>query len=201
MTSRKSTAGGAPERALALLASLALALLGGASDAQGVPQALQGFEGRWERVGSDPEQERLSAIAAAIEELSWVMRGVAGPVLRRSTVPSDQYVFEVDAAGVRMGSHGRAPSPLALDGRLRRIEGERGAFEVSSEQLSDGIRTTWRSEQAHGSNTFEVADDGRHLVVRTTLTVTAISGVGPIAYVEHFRRSEDAPAAAPSPAD
>ena len=200
MTSRKRRA----ERRRWLVLSLLLALLGplpaalAAADVS-APVSLSRFAGRWERVGSDPEDERLAAISEAIAELSWVMRGIAGPLLRQSTLPSDFYVFEVDGAEVRMGSHGRPPSRLALDGQSRAHEDDRGAFEVTSERRAGGIRTTWHSEQAHGSNTFEVADSGERLVVRTTLVVTAISGVEPIAYVEHFRRSADT--TAPSPAD
>ena len=78
------------------------------------------------------------------------------------------------------------------------MDGDRGRVEVGSEQLANGIRTTWRTEQAHGSNTFELQDGGQQLVVRSTLVVTAISGVDPIAYVERFERTAEAPGSQPA---
>jgi hypothetical protein len=166
------------------------------SGAAGAEPTLRGFAGEWERVGSEPTQERLSAIETAITPLSWVMRGIAGPVLRNSTQPSARYVFEVDDDGVRMSSRGEAPSPLTLDGQTRIARSDRGVFEVRSERQGDGIRTHWKAEEAYGSNTFELQGLGEEMIVSTTLVVTAISGVKPIVYAERFRRAPPQPSPA-----
>lgn len=201
MTNRKQARPRSPLRlSRGLWAPLLVTILASTLGAGSPPaESLVGFQGHWRRIGSDPQEERLRVIEAAIADLSWVMRAVAGPVLRKATVPPEQYVFEVDASEFRMGSRGREPRPLALDGRERAVDGDRGRVEISSQRLATGIRTTWRTSQAHGWNTFELEDGGKQLAVKSTLIVTAISDVDPIAYVEYFGRvpegSPDLPAA------
>jgi hypothetical protein len=147
------------------------------------------FGGDWLRVTAEQDRGRLRSIDAALADLSWVTRTMAGPILRRTTVPPERYVFEVDAGGIALGERGREPRPLALDGSERQFQGERGAVTTSAARLDDAIETRWQTEQAHGSNTFRVDQDGNTLIVKSVLQITAISGVEAITYETRFART------------
>lgn len=149
----------------------------------------ESFNGRWHRVTPDEDGGRLSAIDAAVADMSWLMRGVAAPILRRSTVPPPRYLFELIPAGIAMAGREPVPRPLVLDGVERRVESDRGAVIVSAVQLEDAIETRWKTSQAHGSTTFRLADSGATLVVENVMQITALSGVQPIRYEARFART------------
>ena len=170
-----------------LLAGSLLALLSTQSAAN--PSLFESFGGRWQRVTPDEDDERLSAIAAAVADMSWLMRGVAAPILRRSTVPPPHYLFELQPAGIAMASRDRPLRLLVLDGVERSVDGDRGTVIVSAVQLENAIETRWKTDQAHGSNTFRLDDGGTTLVVESVMQITALSGVQPIRYQVRFART------------
>ena len=49
---------------------------------------LSAYEGHWQRIDEgDSDEARLSAIGTALESLSWLMRRMASPILRKTTAP------------------------------------------------------------------------------------------------------------------
>ena len=152
-------------------------------------QELAPFDGGWHRVANQSDEPRLQSIDAALAELSWVTRTMASPILRRTTVPPERYVFRVDESGIALGERDRPPRPLRTDGGERRFDSDNGPVTTSSRHLSDAIETRWQTDQAHGSNTFRLEDDGATLVVETVLQITAISGIEPIRYETRFERT------------
>lgn len=152
-------------------------------------QDLAPFDGRWHRVANQSNQARLESIETALADLSWVTRTMAGPILRRTTVPPERYVFRVDEDEIALGERGREPRPLLTDGSERRFDGDRGTVTTSARRLADAIETRWRTSQAHGSNTFRLEDGGATLVVESVLQITALSGIEPIRYETRFERT------------
>ena len=149
----------------------------------------ESLDGQWHRVTPDEDAARLNAIDAAVADMSWLMRTMAAPILRRSTVPPPHYVFQIVPEGLAMASRDRPLRPLQLDGVERHFETDRRSVTISAQQRDEAIETRWKTDQAEGSNTFRLADGGATLVVESVMQITAISGLQPIRYEARFART------------
>lgn len=161
---------------------------------------LADLDGRWRQI-EDPAvtQARLVAIDTAIEPLTWVVRKMAGGVLRSSTVPRPTLDFVWD--GKRL--HERVPGQHRIETRIIvpgaaafQAKDPRGeSFEGQWDWTPQGLRLRWQQPQAHGSNLYRISPDKRTLSVDHTIQVTALSGLRPIVYRSHFAK-DDLPAVA-----
>lgn len=156
---------------------------------------LRDLDGEWRQIEGPSNAERVAAIESAIAELSWVMRTMAAPILKRTTTPPERYEFDVASDyphGIALAQRDEDLRPMLLDGRERHFtdQGD-GEFSTRSQRHPDAIETRWKHGQAHGSTTFRLADDGSTLVVESLLQVTALSGVEPIRYETRFTRTPD----------
>lgn len=155
---------------------------------------LRSLPGRWQRIDVDRDDaSRLRGISSATSKLSWLMRSMSRPILRRSIVSPAEYLFSRSADGLQMAPLGSEPRPLNLDGIEREFLRDSRTITLSSHQLGDAIEQRWRTKQGFGTITFRLVDDGRTLLVDNIIQVTAISGIAPIHYQAHFERHTDLP--------
>ncbi|MFK7897380.1 MAG: hypothetical protein AB8G23_16190 [Myxococcota bacterium] len=169
---------------------------------QAEPPVLSVFQGDWERADSpEAEKERISSIDRAIGDLSWVVRKMAGGVLRSSTKPPSEVHFEWDGAALHQlvdGDQGSFSRPVEIGAEPMEAVDERGDPFTSSWEIGDGgLALSWEQHQAYGTNLYRVAEGGRLLEVEHTINVTALSGVAPIVYYSRFRRGSEAASASP----
>jgi hypothetical protein len=153
---------------------------------------ISSLPGRWQRIDVDRDDaSRLRGISSATSRLSWLMRSMSRPSLRRLIVSPEEYHFSRSAEGLAMAPHGSEPRPLSLDGTEREFERDSRTITLSSHHLGDAIEQRWRTQQGFGTITFRLVDDGRTLLVDNIIQVTAISGIAPIHYQAHFERHTD----------
>jgi hypothetical protein len=165
---------------------------------------LRPFAGDWERIADDEADAlRLASIDSAIADLSWLVRKMAGGVLRESAAPPPEVRF--------LWTGEQLVQAVAVDGRtlerpvaLRPDEmavSAAGAAPVArtadvpvSWRWHDGrLEARWRHAQARGRTRFlhDPADDLLH--VEYEIQVTALDGVAPIRYASRFERRLAAP--------
>lgn len=152
------------------------------------------FDGHWERIDNPLDEERrVAAIDRAVASMSWLMRRMAGGVLRRTTRPPSEIQFVWDGSGLQElapSPEGRQLRPIRLDGNTRVAQEDNGEVALSWHPAPQGLRLRWEQHQAHGSNLYRVEEAGDILVVEHTIQVTAISNIEPIIYHSHFVRRE-----------
>jgi len=153
------------------------------------------FGGKWKRIADDEaEAARLTNIDDAVEDLTWIVRKMAGGVLKKSTVPPPEMSFTWD--GVHL--HQLVRSRKGEQQRLVRLGGAPETFvdprggDFSSTWIWTelGLQLDWVQHQAHGRNIYRVDARDQTLVVESRIQITAISGVGPIVYRSRFGRAE-----------
>lgn len=186
-----------PKLLLTLLPTLALVLSLGQPSAAADPP-LESFQGGWTRIAVEADDEaRNSAIDQAISGLSWMVRSMAGPLLRRSIAPPSTMEFAVDGDQVEFAEQGRSKRLLLLDGRETTATGDDGGtYRLRSRLEPSGIRREWIGDQAKGSNLYRVSKDGSRLTVKHVVLVTQVDGVSPIVFESHFARTPDVAARA-----
>jgi len=169
------------------------------SDAPEVELAL--FQGRWQRIQSDEDEAaRLRSIQSAVDSLSWLMRGMAGGVLRRTTAPPLEVHFVWDGERLQQrvrGGDGLRPVEPGAD-PIEATDMRGDAFSSSWDWADSGIRVSWRQRQAEGHNVYRIDPTDQTLIVEHTIRITAIDDVPPIVYEARFGRTE-LPAVAAAP--
>lgn len=166
----------------------------GFSSADPLPD-LADFEGDWSQVDPDVDRaSRMSAIDHAVNGLSWVVRKMAAPVLRRSTAPPPriQFIWDGEKLVQRVTeSRGESARAVELDADAHPGLDSRGEPMMASWQWTDsGLQLSWAQTQAHGHNVYRVDPESKTLVVQHTIHVTAISDVEPIIFESRFGRQE-----------
>lgn len=198
-----------------LIVSLALALglvgsaPGAADDALGSAPTLSApglsaYAGRWIRVeDAVAEAARLEAIDAAVANLSWLVRGMAASVLRKSAVPPGALAFEWHGGVLRQvveASEGRFERPVEPGGPPLELTDPNGEpFTASWQWTRDGLEVRWVQARATGTTRyrFEADRDGLHVAHR--IEVTALDGVQPIEYESRFDRVRSLPTVSAAP--
>jgi len=163
---------------------------------------LADLEGDWSQV--DPEvnsASRLSAIDRAIGGLSWIVRKMAAPVLRRSTAPPArmQFIWDGEQLVQRiMETEGRnAARVVDPEAGPVAFTDKKGGSGTQTWRLTDlGLQMDWTQARAHGHNLYRVDPETKMLVIEHTIQVTAISNFEPIVFVSLFDR-RDLPNLAP----
>lgn len=152
---------------------------------------LADLDGRWRQLASPAdERDRMKAIDTAVEPLTWVVRKMAGGVLRSTTAPKPELLFIWD--GTRLhervkGAHGdetRLIEPGA--GTKSAIDPRGEPFEGAWLWTPEGLRFDWRQRQAYGVNVYRLDEARRELTIDHTIHVTGIDGVRPILYRSRF---------------
>ena len=183
---------------LLLLLVLGPALVGWGDDPPGDTETDQvrecdlpfaAFDGEWLRVTIKEDEARLLAIDSALSELSWIVRAMVRPILRRATVPPERYLFQVDAAGIEIGRSRGKLRRLSLDGVEHPHEDDGRSLSVSATTREGAIDTRWKTAQAHGSALFRIGDNGATLLVESAFDITALSRVETIRYQARFSRA------------
>jgi len=157
---------------------------------------LAGFEGDWRQVDPDVnDASRLSAIDRAVAGLSWVVRKMAAPALRRSTAPPArmQFIWDGEQLVQRiMETEGRNAARV-VDPEAGPVAGtdKKGDPTTASWRLTDSVlHLDWTQAQAHGHNIYRVDPETEILIIEHMIQVTAISNVEPIIFVSQFDRSD-----------
>jgi hypothetical protein len=155
---------------------------------------LSAFDGHWIRIHDEQDHShRLSKIETAISDLSWVVRGMASRVLKKSTIPPDKIIFSWDGHQLHqiMGEDNtQFARPVKLDGDPKTLTDSRGeAFSSHWEWTDSGLRVSWVQDQAYGSNLYRVDEKNQALLVEHRIHVTAISNIEPIVYRSSFGRA------------
>ena len=178
---------------LLLLVACSIGFEAAAASGEDDPLDLAAFDGQWERIDNPRDEEgRIASIGRAVDDMSWLMRGMARSMLRRRARPPSEIQFVWDGSGLSHRDGGREagdPRPVQLDGEPWRIEhGKNGAVSLSWHSAPDGMLERWEQHQAHGNNVYRVDRDGDVLVVEHTIQITALSNIKPIIYRSHFAR-------------
>lgn len=154
---------------------------------------LADLDGQWRLLESDSDlRARMLAIDVAVEPLTWVVRKMAGGVLRSTTAPRPTLLFVWD--GNRL--HEQVPGKGRIETRLitpdaavfTAVDPRGEAFEGVWDWTSAGLRFRWRQSQAHGENLYRMDPDKRNLTIDHTIQVTALDGLRPIAYRSRFAK-------------
>lgn len=156
------------------------------------------FQGEWRRTDSEEaETARFSSIDQAINGLTWVVRKMAGGVLRSTTKPPSEVQFVWDGAALHQrvdGDNGSFDRPVQLGADPVEAIDDRGDLFTSSWDMADeGLSLTWEQHQAYGQNLYRLNSDGQTLEIEHTINVTALSGVEPIVYRSLFKRNPASP--------
>jgi len=155
---------------------------------------LAAFAGDWRLVDLEVGRaSRMTAIDRAIGGLSWVVRKMAAPVLRRTTKPPPRMQFIWDGQRLEqrvVRPEGRDEArPIELDTEIVEGKDSRGEPMTASWQWTgSGLKLSWAQNQAYGHNLYRVDPDSETLVVQHTIQVTGISDVEPIVYESRFGR-------------
>ncbi|HKK51198.1 MAG TPA: hypothetical protein VKA74_06405 [Myxococcota bacterium] len=163
------------------------------------------FDGVWQRIGAEQDDEsRLSAIDRALERLSWLVRKMAGRVLRQSTTPPPELRFVWQEGRLyehRLQDDGSIHRRRVIpDGRMRP---DRDGVEIAWQASPSELRLRWSQHQARGSTVFRLGErlgdrpgeapalprSGGALLVEYEIQVTAIDDVGPVLFQARFDRS------------
>lgn len=154
---------------------------------------LADLDGRWRQLESGlDERDRLKAIDTAVEPLTWVVRKMAGGVLRSTTAPKSMLHFIWD--GTRLhervrGKRGGEARPIVPGaGPVSAIDSRGEAFEGAWLWTPEGLQFSWRQHQAYGANLYRLDEAKRELTVDHAIHVTAIDGVRPILYRSRFAK-------------
>lgn len=181
---------------LALLLMLAATSVGFEARAIGDIEisSLMAFDGNWERIDrARDEERRVAAINRAVGSMSWLIRGFAGRVLRKSTRPPSEIKFIWDGTELQELARDQSEEqyhPIRLNGHTRLAQDDNGEVSLSWHPAPQGMRLHWKQHQAHGSNVYRIEEAGDILIVEHTIQVTAISNIEPIVYQSHFMRRE-----------
>ncbi len=155
---------------------------------------LMAFDGNWERVDqARDEVRRVAAIDRAVGSMSWLIRGFAGRVLRKSTRPPSEIKFIWDGSELQELARDQSEEqyrPIRLDGHTRLARDDHGEVSLSWHPAPQGMRLHWKQHQAHGSNVYRIEEARDILIVEHTIQVTALSNIEPIVYQSHFMRRE-----------
>ena len=156
---------------------------------------LSGYEGHWQRIeASESEAARRTAIEKAVSGLSWIVRRMAGGVLRRSTSPPPELQFAWDGERLHQGladENGGFSRLIELGGELRTLKDSRGVdFASAWAWTGSGLRLRWEQPQATGNNIYRLDEEAQTLIVRHTINVTAISNIEPIVFLSRFSRTD-----------
>lgn len=159
------------------------------------PAELVPYDGRWTRIPDDEADAlRLSNIDTAIEDLSWIVRGMAGGVLKKSTAPPSEMRFTWDGEGLHQllsSNRGELKRPVRLDGNSEILIDERGEdFSSSWTWTRAGLQVNWVQAQAYGSNVYRVDPADQTLFVEHRIHITGMSGIDPIVFHSRFARIE-----------
>lgn len=156
---------------------------------------LSGYEGHWQRIeSSKSEAARKTAIEKAVSGLSWIVRRMAGGILRRSTSPPPELQFAWDGERLHQGladENGGFSRLVELGGELRTLKDSRGVdFASAWAWTGSGLRLRWEQPQAIGNNIYRLDEDAVTLIVEHTINVTAISNIEPIVFLSRFIRTD-----------
>ena len=154
---------------------------------------LDAFDGQWQRISDESEDAaRLSSIASAIEDLSWMVRKMASGVLSKSVTPAGEIAFVWDGEALHQrvqGPHGQIIRPVRFeDGPLQQQDGLGEDTTVEWRRTSEGLEVHWTQSRAFGHNVYRLDSDDQILHVEHRLQVTAIDGVDEIVHVARFER-------------
>lgn len=154
------------------------------------------FQGHWQRTDSEQaESARISSIDKAIDGLTWVVRKMAGGVLRSTTKPPSEVQFVWDGSSLHQrvnGDNGSFTRPVQLGADPIEAVDDRGdSFTSSWEMADEALSLTWEQHQAYGQNLYRLNPDGQTLEIEHTINVTALSGVEPIVYRSRFKRNPE----------
>ncbi len=156
---------------------------------------LSGYEGHWQRIeASESEVARKTAIEKALSGLSWIVRRMAGGILRRSTTPPPELQFAWDGERLHQGladENGGFSRLIELGGELRTLKDSRGVdFASAWAWTGSGLRLRWQQDQATGNNIYRLVEDGETIVVEHTIKITALSNIEPIVFLSRFSRTD-----------
>ena len=156
---------------------------------------LSGYEGHWQRVEvAESEAARESAIKKAVEGINWIIRRMAGRVLRSTTSPPPELQFAWDGERLHQGladDNGGFSRLIELDGELIVLKDNRGVdFAAAWAWTGKGLLVHWEQHQATGSNIYRLVEDGQTIVVEHTIKITALSNIEPIVFLSRFSRTD-----------
>jgi hypothetical protein len=154
---------------------------------------LADLDGQWRLLESESDlRARMLAIDVALEPLTWVVRKMAGGVLRSTTAPRSTLLFVWD--GERL--HERVPGKQRVETRLiapgaaefTAVDHRGDSFSGVWDWTSEGLRFRWRQHQAYGANLYRMDPDKRNLTIDHSIQVTALDGLRPIVYRSRFAK-------------
>ncbi len=153
------------------------------------------FGGQWNRIPDEEEDaSRHLSIDAAIDDLSWILRSMAGRMLKKSTAPPVEMGFDWDGERLHQlvhGAHGELRRPVQLNGDSQRHTNDRGDdFSSKWVWTEGGLQVHWVQDQAFGSNLYRVDPLDQMLRVEHRIQITAISGIEPIVFRSRFGRTD-----------
>ncbi len=178
---------GYPDRIIVLLLlALPLAAAVVADDATGVAR----LQGRWLYAGGEAErQARLVAIEATVQEMPWIMRGLARRRIRAATEIPDRYLISLEGETITIVEGDEEAVTARWDGTPVEVPGDRG--DTATQTLvwgDDELRAVNRQPKGSGTTVFRLSPDGRTMDV--TATVSSPRLPSDIVYVLSYRREE-----------
>ncbi|MCA9718904.1 MAG: hypothetical protein KC468_29820 [Myxococcales bacterium] len=174
----------APDPALAATQGAAPA----ASDEVADPAAR--LTGTFRFVGGERQRSALrDAIDKAVEQLSWVIRGIGRSRLEAVTKIPPAVTFEIGASTIKMTYFGRPTVEAPADGTfVQRTDPQGKPMRVSFTMRGDTLVQKFEGENGVRTNRVTVSEDGQRMTVRVSLESKRLQD--PLKYTLSYRRGE-----------
>ena len=155
-----------------------------------VPAELsQRFTGTYVYAGGDDERADVArAVDRAVEDMSFLTRGIARSALMDRAAIRESYTIFFDEAGrVAVLSPGELPEVSPADGTPVEVVNRLGDESELTQQFIDGVLVQrGRTADGGGSTAFELQPDGEMLLVHRTMESSKLSQ--PVKYTLTYRR-------------
>jgi hypothetical protein len=173
-----------------IIAVLFTVVVGARADDIEPRDTLSAIHGRWEYVGDDAErQRRLDAIEATVQQMSWVVRGIARRRLTTSTEIHDSYDFRVGEGTVTIFEDGVERPTTSWDGAPHEVTKQWGDPGTLTRSWQDGaLRSHFRQSKGEGSEIYRVSEDGGTMTV--TVFVSSKHLPSDVSYELSYRRAD-----------
>lgn len=155
-----------------------------------VPAELsQRFAGTYVYAGGDEERAAVArAIDRAVEDMSFLTRGIARSALMERAAIRESYTIFFDEAGrVAVLSPGELPEVSPANGTPVQVVNRLGDESELTQQFIDGVLVQrGRTADGGGSTAFELQPDGETLLVHRTMESSKLSQ--PVKYTLTYRK-------------
>lgn len=159
--------------------------------AQASDAGLERYAGNYVYVGGDAEIEELDrAIDAVVEQMNFLIRGIARRRLRAPNLPSKTVSIVLEKRQIRIDRPGQPEVSAPADGTsiTWRHPTDGDIFQVRHGIDGEGVLyQRFEGEQSVSRNRFVLSQDEKHLTIHTTITANRLPA--PLSFEMSYERT------------